>query len=50
MALQFSVEAAAFEALSDDIKKLYKKQENGKFQLEVEGVGDKAKLDEFRQQ
>jgi hypothetical protein len=48
MALQFTVEGAAFDALPDDVKKLYKKRDDGKFQLEVEGATDKAKLDEFR--
>ena len=48
MALQFVVDLAAFDGLSDDLKKLYKKREDGKFQLDAEGVADKAKLDEFR--
>lgn len=48
MALQFAIDLAAFDALSDEIKKLYKKREDGKFALEVEGVADKTKLDEFR--
>lgn len=48
MALQFVIDATAFEPLPDDLKKLYKKQDNGKYQMEVEGIVEKAKLDEFR--
>lgn len=49
MALKFVVDATAFETLPDETKKLYKKRDDGKFQLEVDGAGDKAKLDEFRE-
>lgn len=48
MALQFVLDLSAFEKLGDDIKPLYKKREDGKYQLEVDGVADKGKLDEFR--
>ena len=46
MALQFVL--ASIDDLPDNIKTLYKKREDGKFQLEAEGVVDKTKLDEFR--
>ena len=46
MALQFVL--PSIDDLPDNIKPLYKKREDGKFQLEAEGVVDKTKLDEFR--
>jgi hypothetical protein len=46
MALQFVL--ASTDDLPDNIKPLYKKRDDGKFQLDTEGVVDKSKLDEFR--
>jgi hypothetical protein len=46
MALQFVL--ASIDDLPDDVKKLYKKREDGKFQLDTDDVVDKSKLDEFR--
>ena len=48
MAIKFVLDLTSFDALSDDLKKLYKKRDDGKFQLEAEGAVDSVKLDGFR--
>jgi hypothetical protein len=39
---------ATLDDLPDDIKKLYRKREDGKYALDVEGLVEREKLDEFR--
>jgi len=45
--LNYKIEKEAFDLLGDDVKALYKTEGEG-YQLEVDGVADKSKLDEFR--
>lgn len=49
MALKLELDATAFEALPQEVKKEYRLTDDNKYRLDVEGgVVPKAKLDEFR--
>lgn len=48
MPLPLILDAAAFESLPDARKTDYKKKDDGKFHLDIEGVVPREKLEEFR--
>ncbi|MCP5079129.1 MAG: hypothetical protein GY951_13870, partial [Psychromonas sp.] len=45
--IKYNLSESAYNKLSEDMQKLYKKGDDG-YELQVEGAVSKAKVDEFR--